>query len=124
MKKYSDSQEQTMNTFSFKWGKTDTYSSEHMMNDSRKWLMEKYFDNDEGWLQSIFADGKVVLDAGCGASMSAIALLGERLKHIEYIGVDISDAIKEAQLSFEKRGYGDNHRFIQCDLNSIHIEKK
>ncbi len=122
MNGYSEKQEQTKDTFSFKWGMTETYSSAHILRDTGDWLMQKYFDGDAAKRDEIFADGKTVLDAGCGAGMSAIALLGERLKKLKYIGVDISDAVSEARENLKKTG--GEYEVIQCDLNNIDLKEK
>ena len=118
---YSKEQEQTKDTFSYKWAKTDTYSSNQVTDNVREWLLEKYFEGDTNCIDSIFRENCTVLDAGCGAGLSIISLLGEKLKKLNYIGVDISDAVKEAEKNFIERGYGNQHHFIQCDLNAIKI---
>lgn len=121
---YSDSQEQTKDTFSFKWKQKGSYCGERMNAKYREWLREKYFANDMDMLEKIFHNGSVALDAGCGAGMSAIGLLGEKLKDIYYIGVDISSAIEEAQENMEAMGCGQNSEFVQCDLNHIPLTEK
>lgn len=121
---YSDAQNQTKETFAFKWGKKDSYNSNQMNLSLKNWLMEKYFNNNNAMKNQIFAEGNTVLDAGCGAGMSIINMLGDKLKKIHYIGVDISDAIDMAWENFERNGFGINSKFIQCDLNHIPITKK
>lgn len=122
---YSGRQEQTKDTFSFKWKKYDSYNGKTMNSDYRKWLREKYFSNDDAILNKVFFDGSIVLDAGCGAGMSAIDLLGkEKLKKIYYIGVDISEAVDEAKKNMEIIGCIENNEFVQCDLNNIPIKEK
>lgn len=74
--------------------------------------MEKYFDNDEEMLDKVFKRDSIVLDAGCGAGMAAIDLLGDKLKELQYIGVDISNAVDEAQNNFRLKGYDKNAEFI------------
>ncbi len=122
---YSNKQEQTKETFSFKWAKKSSYNSDRANANYQRWLREKYFANDEGILNKVFSDGSIVLDAGCGAGMSAIDLLGkDKLSKIHYIGVDISSAINEARQNFEALGCKQNCEFVQCDLNNIPITKE
>lgn len=120
---YSVEQEQTKDTFSFKWEQEHSYSGKKMNADYREWLRTKYFLNNQDMLNKVFCDGNIVLDAGCGVEMSAIALLGEKLKNIYYIGVDISSAIEKAQKNIESMSV-QNSEFVQCDLNHIPITKK
>ncbi len=122
---YSNKQEQTKETFSFKWAKKSSYNSDWANANYQRWLREKYFANDEGILNKVFSDGSIVLDAGCGAGMSAIDLLGkDKLSKIHYIGVDISSAINEARQNFEALGCKQNCEFVQCDLNNMPITKE
>lgn len=121
---YSAEQEQTKDTFSFKWKQKDSYSGNKMNTNYGEWLRTKYFSNDENMMDEVFRKGSIVLDAGCGAAMSAIDLIGERLKDIYYVGVDISSAIDEAQKNIDEVKCGQNREFVQCDLNNIPLERK
>lgn len=101
----SSAQAQTQETFSFKWAKSDTYSSEHLRDEWRRWLLEKYFDGDENGPASFLGSQKLrILDAGCGAGISALLLFGESLATHEYVGVDISDAVVQGRRNFEDLG--------------------
>lgn len=121
---YSDEQEQTKDTFSYKWSQKNSYSGKKMNADYRDWLRKKYFSDSDDMLNKVFSDGSIVLEAGCGAGMSAIDLIGEKLKNIYYIGVDISTAIDEAQKNIRALGCEENSEFVQCDLNNIPLSKK
>lgn len=122
---YSDHQEQTKDTFSFKWEKKDTYSSEQVKKVHRNWLMSKYFDNDLDLYHKVFERNAVVLDAGCGAGLSAECLFGSDIDELQYIGVDISTAVDEAKKRFEDVGFSpENKLFIQCDLNNIPLKSE
>ncbi|MDE7433527.1 MAG: hypothetical protein K2N34_16645, partial [Lachnospiraceae bacterium] len=83
---YSAEQEQTKDTFSFKWRQIDTYSGEKINDNHKKWLREKYFANNDDMFNRVLPKGSVVLDAGCGVGMSIIDLLGEKLKDVHYVG--------------------------------------
>ena len=45
-KDYSENQEQTMNTFSFKWSIRDSYDSDIAKKRVKDWLFERYCDNN------------------------------------------------------------------------------
>ncbi len=120
----SDEQIQTMNAFSYKWGKHDTFSSSQYTSVYRDWLVEKYFDNNEKMIDRLFEQGNILLDAGCGSGSSAFALFGDWLDDIEYIGVDISDSIYQAEKNYQESGFKGKYRFLQCDLNSIPLDQQ
>lgn len=115
----SQTQNQTEETFSFKWKKRDTYESPAVQREWKRWLSEKYFDNDPSRLDELLPNkgGKKILDAGCGSGGSALLLFGDHLRRHSYLGVDISDAVNVAEQRFMERGI--SARFEQCDLNSI-----
>ncbi|WP_082007498.1 class I SAM-dependent methyltransferase [Tepidimonas taiwanensis] len=56
----------------------------------------------------------LVLDAGCGAGLTARLLIGEGLHRVRYIGADISTAVGVAPEAFRQRGLPGY--FIQADL--------
>ncbi len=117
---YSDTQEQTKDTFSFKWSKRDTYDSENFKAFSRQWLLEKYCSNDPGKLRKWLAGNrKIILDAGCGSGYSAILFFGDHLRNHDYLGVDISTAIEIAKLRFKEAGYSGD--FLQANLLDLPI---
>ena len=119
-KQFSQSQAQTKEAFGFKWSKRDTYESEAVQENAKKWLFERYCDNNpahlEKWLEG---ERKIILDVGCGSGYSAIPFFGEHLKHHDYLGIDISNAIDIARERFKERGYpGD---FLQADMTELPI---
>jgi SAM-dependent methyltransferase len=116
----SDNQAQTSETFGFKWKKRDTYESPSVQQEWRRWLFEKYFDNDPSRLTALLqaSSGRMsILDAGCGSGGSALLLFGEHLRDHDYVGVDISDSVQVARERFAERGIP--ARFEQYDLNAI-----
>lgn len=116
----SDTQQQTEDTFGFKWKKRETYESPAVQAEWQRWLFEKYFDGNAIELDNLLTAGggrKAILDAGCGSGGSGILLFGERLRDHDYLGVDISDAVAVARKRFDEKGIP--ARFEQCDLNSI-----
>ena len=112
----SAAQEQTSDTFGFKWAKRDTFEGESV-RVMKAWLIEKYGNVPEApWL---FEGGPnpVLLDAGCGAAQSAIALFEPVLDRIRYLGADVSTAVEVAKSRFDERGLPG--AFIQADLNQL-----
>jgi arsenite methyltransferase len=112
------SQQQTADAFGFKWALRDTYESEAMKSRHLKWMVERYLDGDMENLDRLLAGGrKTILDAGCGASFSALLLFGDHLARHDYIGVDISNSVDVAAERFRERGLPG--RFIKSDLMDI-----
>lgn len=121
MNDISSNQKQTKETFGFKWKLTETYESEQVQKEWRRWLFEKYFDNDESRLKKLLVGGnKKILDAGCGSGGSGLLLFGEHIRDNSYVGVDISDAVLVAEKRFKNKGL--LGQFVQSDLNSIPLE--
>ena len=114
----SANQKQTEETFDYKWKKRDTYESEAVQTEWRRWLFEKYFDSDQNELITLLSGGKKrILDAGCGSGGSGERLFGEFINDHEYVGVDISDAVEIAEQRFKERGLSGT--FVKADLNNI-----
>ena len=113
----SERQAQTADTFGFKWHKRDTFESEASLARMKAWLVERYGDvaQAEWWASN--GRPPVVLDAGCGGAMSALALFDGVLERMRYVGVDISDAVDVAAARFAERGL--EAGFVQADLNRI-----
>jgi arsenite methyltransferase len=111
-------QRQTADAFGFKWALRDTYESEAIKRNHLKWMIERYLGGDIGNLDALLAGGrKTILDAGCGASFSALVLFGEKLAQHDYIGVDISDSVTVAEQRFKEAGLPG--RFIKSDLMRV-----
>lgn len=117
----SISQEQTKETFGYKWSRRETYQSESMKESWKNWLYEKYFENDKNGLLKLLDGGKKnILDAGCGSGESALLLFGSELKNHDYLGVDISDSIAVAEKSFSESGIPG--KFLKMDLNQLETQ--
>jgi arsenite methyltransferase len=113
----SEAQEQTSRVFGFKWQQRDTFESPAMRRRARKWLLERYgaVDSRDFWVQH--GDAPVLLDAGCGAGYSALALFRDALPRIRYLGVDVSKAVEVAAARFaEHRSPG---AFLQADIMAL-----
>lgn len=109
-------QEQTAAAFGYKWKQGASYSSPEFRAAYSRWLAEKYFDSDPlGPATLLPQDGqRRILDAGCGAGLSALCLFGEYLANHDYVGVDISDAVDQARENFREAGL--DGRFLQADI--------
>jgi SAM-dependent methyltransferase len=113
----STSQDQTSQVFGFKWHKRDTFESPASLARMRTWLVERYGNvASADWLT---ASGKrtLLLDAGCGAGMSALELLGPVLPQLRYLGVDFSAAVDVARQRFAERGL--DGAFMQADICNL-----
>lgn len=110
----SGAQAQTSSMFGYKWGRRDTYESEAVRSQARAWLVERYGDPaGMGWLFERTVP-PILIDAGCGAGFSALALFGNLLGRVRYVGVEISEAIDVAAKRFAEHEVA--ARFVQSDL--------
>jgi len=100
----SERQATTGESFGYKWRRTDTFDSEASRARMRSWLVERYGDLPAGDWIARHGDRPLVLDAGCGAAMSALELFGGLLERIRYLGVDVSEAVDVARERFAARG--------------------
>ena len=116
----SERQNQTKETYSFKWSKRDTYESEAVKSRHKGWLFERYCGNDAHRLSEWLSGGrKIILDVGCGSGFSALLFFEDHLKHHDYLGIDISSAVDLARERFKTAGYpGD---FLKMDLMDLPI---
>ena len=113
----SAAQAQTSETFGFKWKKVDTFDSPASLARMRDWLIERYGDLATApWLAE-HGEQPLLIDAGCGAGMSALELLGPLLPRIRYLGVDISEAVDVARQRFAQRGHACG--FLQADISDL-----
>lgn len=112
----SEAQDQTRETFGFKWANRDSFEA-NLGDFLASWLKEKYGDiaNAPWWAD--YGDCPIVLDAGCGASLSGIGLLGSCMDRIRYVGVDVSTAVDVAAQRFTERGM--SGAFLQSDLMQL-----
>lgn len=113
----SSAQAQTSETFGFKWQKRETFESEASLARMREWLVERYGDLTEApWLRE-HGERPLLIDAGCGAGMSALELLGPLVPRIRYLGVDVSEAVDVARQRFLERGLEGG--FLQADISDL-----
>lgn len=110
-------QEQTKQTFGFKWKKEETFDSQASLARMKSWLLSRY-KNPEHWLSQFEDSALTVLDAGCGAGMSGLEYWDKTLQRINYVGVDISSAVDVASKRFKERGYS-NVAFLQESIDNL-----
>lgn len=112
-----EAQTQTAEAFGFKWKKRDTFESPTALNRVREWLTARYGDMAKAaWLFD-GTDAPIVLDAGCGASMSAMELFAPVMPGIRYLGIDVSAAVEVARDRFAERGW--SAAFMQADITRL-----
>jgi arsenite methyltransferase len=116
----SQSQGQTSDAFGFKWHQRDTFESANSRARMRMWLIERYGDVSAASWWSDYDPQPLVLDAGCGAALSALELLEGVLPHVHYLGVDISSAVDVAAARFAEQGLSAG--FMQCDVTKVPLE--
>jgi ubiquinone/menaquinone biosynthesis C-methylase UbiE len=107
---------QTATVFGFKWARRDSFDSRASLRQTREWLVERYGDVENASWWDDYAD-PLLLDAGCGASMSALELFGPLIPRIRYLGIDVSDAVDVAVERFRERGL--DAAFVQADLTCL-----
>lgn len=113
----SSAQKQTQNAFGFKWKKEDTFNSPASLLRMKSWLLERY-QPPEHWLSQISCQNPLVLDAGCGAGMSGFEYWDSVFNKIQYVGVDISEAVDVAQKRSVEKGFK-NSLFLQESISDL-----
>jgi ubiquinone/menaquinone biosynthesis C-methylase UbiE len=118
----SEAQDQTGSAFGYQWGRRDSYESANVERFAREWLLRRYCSNDESVLSEwLSGSGKIIIDAGCGAGYSALALFGALLNEHDYLGVDISGAVDVARSRFaEQNVRGD---FLRASFTDLPIQE-
>ncbi len=117
----SEAQAQTSDTFGFKWKKVDTFDSPASLSRMREWLIERYGDlSKASWLTE-HGEQPLLIDAGCGAGMSGLELLGPLVPRLRYLGVDVSEAVDVARTRFLERGL--DAGFLQADISELPLPK-
>ena len=113
----SAAQAQTEETFGFKWNKRNTFDSKANLARMRSWLIERYGDiRLADWLAE-HGEKPILLDAGCGAGMSMLELLGSLVPNIRYLGVDVSAAVDVAAEMFSEQKL--EGTFMQADISNL-----
>jgi ubiquinone/menaquinone biosynthesis C-methylase UbiE len=110
-------QAQTSDVFGFKWQKRDTFDSPASLARARAWLLKRYGSIESApWLAE-HGRNPLVIDAGCGAGMSAVELLGPVVPRMRYLGIDASAAVDVARQRFAERNLP--AAFMQTDIQDL-----
>lgn len=113
----SEQQAQTADVFGFKWRRHHSFDTPAMIAKAASWMVEKYGDVASAPWWEEYGPDPLVVDAGCGAALSALELFGERLRSVRYLGIDVSDAVDTAAGRFAARGLP--AEFLQVDLGRM-----
>jgi len=123
MKNIDSTQQQTQETFAYKWSRRGSYESKRVMEKNYRWLVERYFGSEEKKRAFMAGmSGKNVLDAGCGSGFTASLLFGETINKMTYLGVDISDAIVDAASRFKQLGF--RGEFLKDDISTMALNRQ
>jgi len=117
---FSDEQTQTAEAFGYKWHQIDSFESENALWRTREWLLERYGDVAVAEWWDEYGDDPVLLDAGCGAAVSSLALFGSRLHSVRFVAADISRAVDVAARRCAARGVG--AAFVQDDVTALPLQ--
>jgi arsenite methyltransferase len=111
-------QEQTGESFGYKWRRQRTFDRAETQSWAREWLLERYGFAGVDELRRHFASAGRVLDAGCGSGYTAGLWMepGWSGGSAEWYGIDYSEAIDVAR---ERVGGAENSHFIQADVNRL-----
>lgn len=114
-------QAQTSEVFRYLWSR-NTFRVSQPRRVLREWYVERYGDvaHADWWRQ--YGSDPILLDAGCGAGISALELFADRLRQVRYLGVDISDAIDRAAATFAEDGLPAT--FMQADISALPLHPR
>ena len=73
----SAAQDQTRETFGYKWRKRDAFDSPSSRGKAREWLHARYGDVAAAPWWKNYGQKPILVDAGCGAGFSILELLEE-----------------------------------------------
>jgi SAM-dependent methyltransferase len=110
-------QQQTAETFGYKWQQRDSYDSPGFREFALRWFLERYGFESEDELRSFFRDRRLTLDAGCGAGFTASLWLESGWQadaEAQWVGLDISAAIDVAR---DRLGSVGGVHFVQGDVS-------
>jgi SAM-dependent methyltransferase len=117
----SPQQSQTADVFGFKWRQLQTFDTPAVKAKAGSWTVSRYGDISSASWWDDYEPAPLVVDAGCGAALSALELFGDRLTKVRYLGVDVSDAVDTAAARFAARGLP--AAFVQADLGRLPLRR-
>lgn len=113
----SETQSQTKDAFGFIWSESTRFKSEKSLEFLTEWYKSHYGDIANAHWWSDYGINPLLLDAGCGSGISSLGLFGERLKRVQYLGVDVSNAVEAARNRLKASGV--EGAFLQTSLMDL-----
>lgn len=115
-------QQQTADSFGYKWHQRGAYDSPGFREFASRWLAERYGFESTAAMRDHFAGRGSVLDAGCGSGFSTSLWLDDSFGDgARWVGLDISSAIDVAR---ERLGARTGLDFVQGDVSSPPFRKE
>jgi arsenite methyltransferase len=109
-------QAQTAAVFQYLWER-GTFRGVESRRVLRTWYVERYGDAANASWWDDYGPEPLLVDAGCGAGISAIELFGDRLRSVRYLGVDVSSAVDRAAATMGERQIPAS--FMQADIGTL-----
>jgi SAM-dependent methyltransferase len=109
-------QQQTGESFGFKWKRRDSYDSEAFRQANRDWLVGRYGFSSPTEMREFFAQHTLTLDAGCGSAFSSSLWMTPEWQcrtGARWLGADISEAVDVAR---QRLGTCPGTGFVQADV--------
>src|SRR6266851_2996439 len=113
----SPAQGNTERSFSYLWSGRDRFQSDGHLANLGEWYRSMYGDVAAAPWWREYGEWPLLVDAGCGAGLSALALFGDRLHRTRYLGVDISTSVDAAAERFAAKGIAAG--FVQASLMEL-----
>ena len=110
----SATQVQTRDSFAFIWSNKERFQSDESVGMFGDWYRGMYGDVAQAAWWDDYGPSPLLVDAGCGAAISAVGLFGARLRSVRYLGLDVSTAVEHAAARMARRGYP--AAFVQTSL--------
>jgi arsenite methyltransferase len=115
----SETQAQTKESFSFIWSGQDRFQGDENLAIMAEWYRQMYGDVASASWWNDYPGKPLLVDAGCGAGISALGLFGSRLNAVRYLGVDVSTAVEAAARRFAEKSI--SGAFLQASLMDVPI---
>ena len=116
----SERQAQTKDAFAYIWSDKARFQQDEDLVLMGDWYRQMYGDvaNAPWWTE--YGEHPILLEAGCGAGISALGLFGDKLNDVRYLGVDVSTAVDAAASRFAAKDIK-NAAFLQVSLLDIPV---
>lgn len=113
----SEAQAQTRGMFEYIWSGEERFRSDASRRLLSDWYRTNYGEVAEAPWWTDHGPEPLVVEAGCGAGLSGVGILGDRIRRVRYLGVDISPAVEAAAALFAEKGLPG--AFLQADLTDL-----